>query len=64
MKKEIRTICKKLRKQGFTTHVTAQGHITVRKDGLRVSTLPATLDSDPRTRRNVLGDLKNIGYIP
>lgn len=62
MNKETKKMVKALEDQGFTTKVTARGHIMVFRDGRPVTTFAGTA-SDWRSMKNALAPLKRAGFI-
>lgn len=61
MHKELRKIQKELEAQGFTTRVTAKGHLQVFRNGTKVATFSGT-PSDVRSLRNSLADARRAGF--
>lgn len=61
MSKDMRRIEKELRAQKYQVVATKNGHFTVRKNGLRVATLPGT-SSDYNAMKNAIGDLRRAGF--
>ena len=61
MDRELSAIRKALEVQGFTTRVTAKGHLFVTLEGTPVTTFSGT-PSDSRSRRNSLAECKRRGF--
>jgi predicted RNA binding protein YcfA (HicA-like mRNA interferase family) len=61
MSSDQRKLEKALKAQGFEVVPTKNGHKTVRKNGVRVTTLPGSA-SDHRTMKNCLADLRRAGF--
>jgi hypothetical protein len=49
--------------QGFQVSRTAKNRITVRKNGVRITTIAPT-SSEPRALKNALSHLKRAGFDP
>lgn len=56
-----RKLKKALKAQGFEVVPTKNSHETVRKNGVRVTTLPSS-PSDHRTMKNCLAELRRAGF--
>lgn len=64
MRKDLRKLRRKLKEQGFEVYQNRGSvHLTVRKDGKRVATIPST-PSEYRSSRNTIADLKRAGFRP
>ncbi|MFI5814864.1 hypothetical protein ACIA7S_28395 [Streptomyces sp. NPDC051643] len=61
MSSDQRKLEKALKAQGFEVVPTQNGHKTVRKNGIRVTTLPGTA-SDHRSMKNCLAALRRAEF--
>lgn len=62
MHKELKKLVRELEVQGFEVEPTRNGHLTVRKNGTRITTFAGT-PGDGRSWKNSLAHCKRAGFI-
>ena len=61
MDKDIKKLIKAAQDAGYDVRVTKRGHITIGRDGRRITTLPGP-PSDRRSLANALAPLRRDGF--
>ena len=61
MDKDLKKLIKAAQAAGYDVRVTKRGHITIGRDGRRITTLPGT-PSDRRSMANALAPLRRDGF--
>ena len=63
MNKDMKRLIRQAEAQGFEIRISGKGHILFSIRGRRAATASGT-PSDPRSWKNLVGDLKRAGFDP